>query len=276
MFSSKFLPLAFIAASTLLDSTSSSNTGRTNLDYGGYGFNFDAHGTEFYPDRCQSPDVLNTTFVEVETMVRAGLKAVTFLDQPPFNYFFDNRIAPFVEHVLINLLRFLETPQDVIGMVDIDCSNPVACDRGSNATEASEAMQLVAIKHLNITENPLHTSWIVSLCPFAQAELAPSPPACTATPGVPSLGWAMAKALVQMTNIVEEIYDDVQGPVNCHNLMPDRTLEAISNAENYAYFLQWSLDLGYGLGDGKQCLDRWRGNPQDVLQEWMGKGLEKQ
>ncbi|KAI4176206.1 MAG: hypothetical protein LQ346_007933 [Caloplaca aetnensis] len=279
MFSSKFFPSAIIAASTLLHFTSALPqvpTGETNDPNGGYGLGYTIYGTGLYNDRCKPLDVLNASLEDVELMAKAGLVAARHLDQPPFSYFFGYDIAPYVRHVVTNLLRFLENPRDHIGQLDFDCSNPVACDGGrANATNGSMSMQqLAAVKRLDPPTLPRHTSWIVSMCPFAQANLARSPPACTTNPGVPSLGWAMAKALVQLANIVEETYDDVQGPVACHKYVTARDPFVINNAENYAYFLQWSLDLGYGLGEGKQCLDRWVEHPEDVLQDWMKESLK--
>lgn len=90
----------------------------------------------------------------------------------------------------------------------------------------------------------------------------------------------MAKQLVQLSNIVEEIYDRVSGPVACHNLTvnsgtdptPNATKDATTNAENYAYFMQWAWDLGYGEPEGKQCLERWSKNPERVVPAFAIRG----
>ncbi|KAL8903948.1 MAG: hypothetical protein Q9207_003595 [Kuettlingeria erythrocarpa] len=292
---SKTLPSAILAASTLLHFTSAlpqaptvvtdyppalpqqAPPAVTNYPNGGYPLGYSISGTGIWNDRCRPLDVLNASLEDVELMAKAGLEAVRYLDRPPFNYFFGHEVALYVRHVITNLVRLLEDPQDHIGQLDFDCSNPVACDDigggGANATNGS--MPLAAVKRLDPPTLPRHTSWIISMCPLAQTNLARSPPACTGTtPGVPSLGWAMAKALVQLANIVEETYDDVQGPAACHEYVTRRDPFVINNAENYAYFLQWSLDLGYGRGEGERCLERWVERPGDVLQDWMKESLK--
>ncbi len=294
MLFSKSIPSAIFAATTLLPFTSAlpeaptvvteyppappqeAPPGITNYPNGGYPLGYGISGTGIWNNRCRPLDVLNASLEDVELMARAGLEASRSLDQPPFNYFFGNEVALYVRHVIRNLLRFLENPDDHIGQLDFDCSNTVVCDAVAGANATNGSMPLAAVKRLDPPTLPRHTSWVVSMCPFAQANLARSPPACTGTPGVPSLGWAMAKALVQLTNIVEETYDDVQGPVACHEHVTRPNLFALNNAEGYAYFLQWSKDLGYGLGEGKQCLERWVERPGDVLQDWMKESLREE
>ncbi|KAL8836530.1 MAG: hypothetical protein Q9170_002885 [Blastenia crenularia] len=239
---------------------------------GSYGVPFSISGTNSYVDGCKPQNGLNISITDVHNMALAGLKAAAHLDQPPLNYFFIPQFGPYVTHVLTRLVHFLENPQDVISSVNLDCNNPALCNAGRDP----KSTQLGATKHfgLNETKIPGHTSWVVSLCPYAQEKLKASAPACTSTtPGAPTLGWVMAKQLLQMSNIVEEIYDRVSGPVACHNLTvnsltdptPNPGKDSTTNAESYAYFMQWALDLGYGEPEGKQCVGKWSKTPQDVV-----------
>ncbi|KAL8777585.1 MAG: hypothetical protein Q9213_007793 [Squamulea squamosa] len=274
MLCNTLLPSAILAASTLLHLITALPqgpqipTGEKILPDGGYGLGYTIYGTDAHLDRCDPTNSLNASLEDVNLMVKAGLEAVGHLDQPPFNYFFIPQAAEFIQHALTNLHRFTESPQDHIGWVDIDCNNPVLCNHGSDGNST----QLGATKRLEYI--PGHTAWVVSICPTAFARLKKSPPPCTTSPGVPSLGWVMAKQLAQMSNIVEEIYDKIQGPVNIHKSVTERNATTLENAESYAYFLQWSYDLGYGLRDGKQCLDHWVEHPQDVLPAWQKAELE--
>lgn len=282
MIFSRAFPAAVIAsipflhlASASLPQVASQPTGiKPNAD-GNYGISLYLYGTSSWIDGCNPRDSLNKSITDVHNMALAGLKAAAHLDQPPLPYFFIPQFAPYVHHVLTRLVNYLENPQNIIGSVNLDCSNPVLCDASRN----SKSTQLGATKHFGLKETkiPGHTSWVVSLCPYAQENLKASAPACTnATPGAPTLGWVMAKQLLQMSNIVEEIYDRVSGPVACHNLTvnsltdpkPNFVKDSTTNAESYAYFMQWALDLGYGEPEGKQCLEKWSKNPQDVVPSW--------
>ena len=238
---------------------------------GNYGYRITLYGTSIFSNRCGTPDNLNDSLTDFQAMARAGLEAASYPNQPPYNYFFNYQTVDFVKHVMTRALHFAQDPQDHIGSLNIDCNNSALCGTGQNP----QSTRLGATRQffLNNTRELGHSSWVVSLCPAAEEQLKPNAPPCkSTTPGVPSLGWVMAKQLVQLTTIIEEIYDRVSGPTNCHDLVANlgAGADASTNAENYAYFMQWALDLGYGSGSGNagrgaQCLEKWVKQPQDVV-----------
>lgn len=77
--------------------------------------------------------------------------------------------------------------------------------------------------------------------------------------------------------------DNAIGPVACHKLVTTPGGDPKANSENWAYFLEWALDLGYGERPGlnmggapakvETCLGNWREHPQDVLPTWARQGI---
>ncbi|KAL8822193.1 MAG: hypothetical protein Q9191_007067 [Dirinaria sp. TL-2023a] len=113
----------------------------------------------------------------------------------------------------------------------------------------------------------------VTICDYALETLQRNPPACTGTPGLPSLGWVGLKYLLQMWDIRDQIGvvgNYAFGPAACHALVTKGDDDDASwNAENYAYMASWAYDLGL---NGGPCLERWDLNPSVLLPPWATNG----
>ncbi|KAL8804750.1 MAG: hypothetical protein Q9200_005687 [Gallowayella weberi] len=204
---------------------------------------------------------LNDAYFDVKALAQAGLNALKYPDKPPYNYFFKPENADYVHGALERLLKFTQDGSST-SLIDIDCNNRGLCDQNPKSDQWGSTKW---------TGTVVHSTWTVTLCPYTLNVLERNEPSCTTSPGVPSLGWAMVKQLVQMWNIIAVVGDHTPGPVNCHKLVTDPKGEPTTNAENWAYFTSWAYDMGFYAD--KPCWDHWREHPQDILPTWARQGI---
>ena len=114
------------------------------------------------------------------------------------------------------------------------------------------------------------------MCPAGMA-LSRNPVPCSTAGGQPSLGYALIRALVQITTITnadepllmsttgqEDITDKSATISNIAALGWGTNgdglgVKGVGNADNYAQFATWSWDLGYGSAPwtGGTCQSKW-------------------
>ncbi|KAL8730889.1 MAG: hypothetical protein Q9166_003816 [cf. Caloplaca sp. 2 TL-2023] len=139
-------------------------------------------------DQTASTRNLNDALWDVNALAHAGLNAIKYPDKPPYNYFFLPDEGDYVKGALERLVKFTEDPGSLQSVVNIDCNNPSLCGQNPDSD------QWDSTRYIGTT----HSTWTVTLRPYTLNVLERNMPSCTTSSGVPSLGWAMVKQLVQM------------------------------------------------------------------------------